>query len=359
MSLVRRLWEVVLEIDRFIRMHFVGFAAVWCVLGAATAAGSLGPLEWIPVLLAALSYHVYAYVLNDVVDLPVDRTHPDRQRDPLVRGAIRPGTALGVALLQVPLGFGVLWAVGAAPFAWAALGAGFVLMTLYDVWGKRCPVPPLTDLAQGLGWGMLAYVGAGLVADEPSALTHLLCAYGAGHISLINGIHGGLRDLENDLARGSLTTAAFLGARPEAGGVRSTPGVLAFTLVLQLGLATLLVWPVWAGAYGHPSGLDVAARMLSLALAAGLCFLAVRVARPELPGWDASMRIHLFAIPFSLILLFLPVVGAPIAACVLVLYALPTVTLDFTRQLFARLLGLGAVRPLSVAVPEGDEEGAP
>jgi hypothetical protein len=135
--------------------------------------------------------------------------------------------------------------------------------------------------------------------------------------------------------------------------------VLAFTLVLQLGLATLLVWPVWAGAYGHPSGLDVAARILSLALAAGLCFLAVRVARPELPGWDASMRIHLFAIPFSLILLFLPIVGAPIAALVLLLYVLPTVTLDFTRQLFARLLGLGAVRRLSVAVPEGEQEGVP
>jgi 4-hydroxybenzoate polyprenyltransferase len=359
MSLGRRLWEVVLEIDRFIRMHFVGFATVWCVLAAATAAGRLGPLELIPVLLAALCYHVYAYVLNDVVDLPVDRTHPDRQRDPLVRGAVRPGTALGFALLQVPLGFGVLWAVGAAPFAWAALGAGFLLMTIYDVWGKRCPVPPLTDLAQGLGWGTLAYVGAGLVADEPSALTHLLFAYGAGHILLINGIHGGIRDLGNDLARGSLTTAAFLGARPEAGAVRSTRGVLVFTLVLQLGLAVLLVWPVWAGAYGHPSGLQVVARLLSLALAAGLCFLAVRVARPELPGWDASMRIHLFAIPFSLILLFLPVVGAPIATLVLVLYVLPTVTLDFTRQFFARLLGIGAERRLSVAVPGGEEKGAP
>jgi 4-hydroxybenzoate polyprenyltransferase len=359
MSLVRRLWEIVLELDRFIRMHFVGFAAVWCVLGAATAAGELAPRELIPVLLAALSFHVYAYVLNDVVDLPVDRTHPARRRDPLVRGAIRPGSALGVALLQVPLGFGVLWAAEAAPFAFAALGTGLASMTIYDVWGKRCPIPPLTDLAQGLGWGALAYVGAGLVADAPGALTHLLFVYGAGHIFLINGIHGGIRDLENDLARGSFTTAAFLGARPEAGSVRSTPAVLAFTLALQLGLASLLVGPVWLGAYGHGGGLDVAIRIVSLALAAALCFLAVRVARPELPGWDAAMRIHLFAIPFSLILLFLPSVGADVAVLVVVLYALPTVTLDFTRQLLLRLVSLGAVRRLSVAVPAGEEEDAP
>jgi len=340
LSLLRRLWELVLTIDRFIRMHFVGFAAVWCVLGAATARDPIGPRELIPVLLVALAYHVFAYVLNDVVDLPVDRTHPARQRDLLVRGGIRPGTALGVALLQVPLGFGVLWGAEAAPFAWLALGAGFALMGVYDVWGKRCPIPPLTDLAQGLGWGSLAYVGAGLVADETTPLTHLLFAYGAGHIFLINGIHGGIRDLENDLARGSLTTAAFLGARPVAGGCRSTPAVLAFTLTLQVGLAALLVGPVWSGAYDYPSGVADAARVGSLLLASGLCVLAVRVARPELPGWDVSMRLHLFAIPFSLILLFLPILGAPIATLVLVLYALPTVTIDFTRQLLARCLGL-------------------
>ena len=28
-------------------------------------------------------------------------------------------------------------------------------MTAYNVWGKRCPIPPLTDLVQAVGWAAL------------------------------------------------------------------------------------------------------------------------------------------------------------------------------------------------------------
>jgi 4-hydroxybenzoate polyprenyltransferase len=331
------LWERFLDIDHFVRLHFVGFAAVMCLLGATSAGATLSPGELTSVLAVAVCFHIYAYVLNDVVDLPVDRTHPARQKDLLVRGAVGPGAALAFALVQIPLSAGIVWLSGGDALACGALGAGYLLMGIYDLWGKKFPLPPLTDLAQGLGWGCLAYVGAGLVGGSPSTLTHLLFAYGAAHIFLINGIHGGIRDLANDLRQQRVTTAAFLGARPEPdGGVRSTGRVLAFSMVLQSGLAVLLVLPVWANSYGYEGALHPVMLGLAVGLAGLLLFLAVRVARPELPGWDTAMRVHLFLIPFSLILLFLPTLGAPLALLVVVLYALPGMTIDFTQQLLAR-----------------------
>src|SRR4029077_10201067 len=51
-------------------------------------------------------------------------------------------------------------------------------------------------------------------------------AYGATFIFLINGVHGGLRDLVNDLRCGMATTASFLGARPRPDGQAESPPAL-------------------------------------------------------------------------------------------------------------------------------------
>lgn len=331
-----------LDLDRFLRLHFIGFATVWCLLGAWSVVDELTLRSAAAALAVAVCFHVYAYVLNDVVDLPVDRTHPDRQQDPLVRGAVRPATALGIALAQIPLGFGLLWLTGASPLAWQALAGAFALMAVYDVWGKRCPVPPLTDLAQGLAWGAMAYVGAGLTTRPPVMLTHVLFAYAAAHILLINGIHGGLRDLANDLQAGRVSTAAFLGARPLPGGIRTGRRVLWFTLSTQALLVGLLLGPLYAGAFGYVATPRAAAIVLATGLSLLMFALAYRVARPELSGWGTAMRVHLFLIPLSLLALLLPLLEGLLAGTVVALYALPGLTLDFTRQLLGRLFSARA-----------------
>lgn len=339
MSVAASLWKALLEVDRFLRLHFVGFALVWCWLGAWSAVDGLqgATLAW--VLGVALCFHNYAYVLNDVIDLPVDRTSPDRQGDPLVRGAISPATALAFCVAQVVAAFVMLWFADASALSYLALALGFALMTVYDVWGKRSPFPPATDLAQGLGWGSLAYVGAGLSSDAASPLTHVLFAYAAGHIFLINGIHGGIRDLDNDRRSGCLTTALYLGAHAESGQVRSTWQIVVFTMALQTGLIALLIGTASSNAFGYGPVMRPIMIVTTVLLSVALLTLAWRVSRPELPGWHWSMRIHLFLIPFALLALFLPAVGWQTACVIVLVYALPGATLDFTWELIGRLSG--------------------
>jgi len=245
-----RRWLGVVEL--LIRFKALGFTLVMPLLGAATASAYPGLAgNKVPALIgAALSYHLFSYILNDVIDLPVDRTEPLRADYPLVKGLIEPWQALGLALVQIPLA-GVFTAVAGGSYqAYVILGASFALMAAYNVWGKRSIFPPVTDLIQGLAWGGLTLYGAAATTDSSrftfhvSPLTVLAVSYVAIFIVMINGIHGSVRDLANDLRCGLRTTAIRLGARSRpGGGIDVTPRLAWYTLALQ---AILIALPVLA-----------------------------------------------------------------------------------------------------------------
>jgi 4-hydroxybenzoate polyprenyltransferase len=205
--------------DRFVRLHSLGFRWMLVLLGAATVRPDPDARLMLGLLLVAVCFHIHGYVLNDVIDLDVDRTQARRRQDPLVRGAISKEAAFAFALVQIPLAALIGFHMQLGTWAWCALGAGFALSVVYDKWGKLCPVPPLTDLVQGLAWGSLVLFGIFAATPEASYLDVReralpLLAYGVGFIFLINGVHGGLRDLSTDLRCRRRTTAIFLGGLP-------------------------------------------------------------------------------------------------------------------------------------------------
>ena len=335
-TLVRASWKTLLEIDRFVRLHFFGFATMLCLLGAVSTAGSLTGIQILGLLAIALCFHNYAYVLNDVIDLPVDRGQPSRQPDPLVRGAIRPATALVFALAQIPPSFVLATLYGADRLAYFALVTGYIFMGIYNLWGKKCSFPLATDTAQGLAWGSLAYVGAGVAGGSPNAVTFVVFAYGATHIFLINGIHGGIRDLENDFKNGRSTTAIYLGVRAnERGEIDAPPAVLVFSLTLQCTLVALVLAPLLRNDFGYSPSIRILMLALLALFSASSLLLVSRVARPKLVGWGISMRVHLFLIPLTLIVICLPLLSLGLAVLIVVLYALPVLTLEWTYVIFS------------------------
>ena len=339
---VQELVQRLKPVDRLVRLHFLQFSWMLILLGAASGlqpGHALGLGQLAGLLAIASSFHVFAYVLNDVVDLPVDRTQPSRRHDPLVSGAVKPGHALTLALAQVPIGVGLVALVDlmiggtAAIEATVALLAGFVFMAIYDVWGKKCPVPPVTDLAQGLGWASLVACGAYLVGT-PSSTTWVAFLYGAGFILLINGVHGGLRDLENDLANGCRTSAIFFGGRP---GHEVTWGLRLFAGSVQAGLIALTLIALVRNDFGYSSTVLKLTSSLVIALNLVCAWNLLAVFQPERPSWGLAFRVHLFLLLVTWIVLFLPSL-APLTAAALVLGFLgPLLFFDATHQVLERL----------------------
>src|SRR5436189_1137040 len=106
---------------QFIRFSALGATLVLPLMGAASAGGRLRPASTMGLVVVASMFHAFAYVLNDVVDLPVDRSEPRRSRSPLVRGTVTRGRAGAFALVQVPAAFAVASWAGADHRAIGAL----------------------------------------------------------------------------------------------------------------------------------------------------------------------------------------------------------------------------------------------
>lgn len=331
---VRHGWHWVLAADRLVRLHLAFFTATWMLLGAASVSRSLSATELMLLLATALCFHVYAYVLNDVVDLQIDRTQPTRQRDMLVSGVVTPRQGLLIALLQPLLTLPLTASLDGTLASHLTIGAGFVLMGAYNVWGKRCPFPPLMDAIQGLAWGSLALYAALALGTTPAPLTWIVAAYATLFTVFINGIHGGLRDLANDLASGARTTAIFLGARPAAAvGERLLPATLssyAWWVLVALVLLNAVLMVRNDFNYGVAAWIAITSVVAAINVWAIL--LQPRVLRPSGSDDDIAWRLQMYIMLSALPIAFSAHASSGILAVLLLLNALALLLFDTTER---------------------------
>ena len=202
--------------------------------------------------------------------------------------------------------------LGGGGAAYATLATGFSLMAVYNVWGKHCSVPPLTDFVQGLAWGCLALYAALAVGGEPNILTWVVTAYAAGFLLLINGIHGGLRDLDNDIASGAHTTAMFLGARPISNSKDAyvPAAVSVFASIVLAALFAIGFAPLLRNDFGYQWPVRVATLLVAGALGVIAALLMPAVVRGRRPGYDVAFRLQAYVVLMALPVIFAAYVSA-------------------------------------------------
>jgi 4-hydroxybenzoate polyprenyltransferase len=308
----------------FVRFSALGSTLLFPLLGAASSRSDPSRARLAALVSVAVAYHCFGYVLNDVIDWKVDRTEPRRRTSPLVVGSVGRGRALAFSLLCVPLAFGVAASVGADHRAMSALGASFALGATYDLWGKRTTFPPFIDLVQGLGWGALTLFGAAL-AGPWTVVTAELAAYVIVLIVLVNGVHGALRDLHNDLACGVRSTAIVLGSRPHGAGVALSARTVRYAVGLQAMLSALLFLPLVRNDLGEAGGAR-AASFFGLALlsvgTAALLAAAISASRDPDAFRSAGM-LHLLALLVAPVVLLAPSMSPALLGVVLIGFVVP------------------------------------
>ena len=326
------------DIVLLVRFKAMGFTLAMPLLGAATVAHALDGKSVLALLGSTAAFHCFAYVTNDVIDLPVDRTEPLRRDYPLVRGILSPRQALAFALLMIPLGFAFTMLAGGGAQAYLAYLSALVAMTIYNLYGKRCFFPPLTDLVQGIGWSALLIYGALVGQGAPGKLTWLAALYVCLFIVMINGMHGSLRDLENDLRFGAKTTAHMLGARTHEGKLHIPIGLVIYTLLLESTLTGLLLVPSvrnWAVYYGDLAERAVIAALLAWVVSVGLLVFGIKLSRNGevmivagmlhlLIAFGALIAVLSFSMSANLLLVILLIYFAPLLASTIMWRAVRT-----------------------------------
>ncbi len=220
---------------RFLHLPIWGYTAVLPIFGAISVTEAQTRTQLLSLLAVATAFHNYAYVLNDLIDLPIDRTQSLRKHYPLVCGAISEKTAIIFVLLNLVTAYFIASFITRDLVAFACLTMAFVLMSIYNFWGKRFSVPPFTDFIQGMGWGMLILFGATAVSSVVMPMTISIVLFIVVYILLVNGVNGALRDLENDQRHKAKTTPIWFGVRTLANQKRYLPKMFQmYAMCLQI-----------------------------------------------------------------------------------------------------------------------------
>jgi 4-hydroxybenzoate polyprenyltransferase len=317
---IARLLAPVFELDHLVRFHQLGFVATWPLLGWASVA-SWSSDSFAGLLATSLFFNTYGVILDDAVHVQADRRDPLRTERWLVRGILTPAQGVAVALAQVPLMLVAHYAAGfpAQALPWlmgAAVGQG-----VYDVYGKRCRVPPLMEGAEAAAAFMLVLYGASATGADLTRVVWLTAWAGAIFILLVNAFHGSLRDIDVELVSGERTTPIWLGCRGTTpdGIVHISRPMSVYGGALQLCLMGAAV--TLALRLARNDGTALAAVFAAVAMNGALFALLHCVAKP---AWEIVMRLHVVLLMMPVLLAFAPHLGAWQSAALFTVYFAPT-----------------------------------
>jgi 1,4-dihydroxy-2-naphthoate octaprenyltransferase len=177
----------------------------------------------------------------------------------------------------------------------------------------------------------------------------MVAAYVAVFTLFFNGIHGSLRDLENDFASGARTTAIFLGARParddEDAHVPTALAVLASSILAGLiGISAVLML---RNDFGYGPTVWTATTIAVGALNLFAVVLHPRVVRPRGPGWDMAWRLQLYLVAMSLPVAFVAHASVDVLFALIILNVLALLLFGCTSAVtrWAWLAIGSAIRP--------------
>jgi 4-hydroxybenzoate polyprenyltransferase len=297
---------------RLIRLFPVGVTVLYPIVGLSTTTRGASTGDWLRVAAVGVLFHVYAYVANDVIDLPIDRTDPRRERDPMVVGKVSPQWGLWIALSALPLM--ALFLLDQPIIVAISLAAAAALLGFYDVAGKTIQVPFLGDFVQGAGFAALIFVGAG-VGGRPNSASSWAAGFVVVFVAMVNGVHGAVRDVENDRRAGAKTTAVVLGTHIREGRLLIPVTIVVYAAVLQAAIGATLVGVFLGTRRQESTGVMRGAFLLTAAVFVLSVWQLVNAFRHrgDLRSAMAAGTWHLVLAPFALLTATVWTLGLPLA----------------------------------------------
>ncbi len=102
------------------------------------------------------------YILNDVLDIENDRSHPTKRSRPLPSGSLKPSTALAAMVVLLAIALPV--AFWLAPLFGAIAAAYFLMMVAYSLWLKHMVLIDIFTIAAGF---VLRAVAGAVIINVP------------------------------------------------------------------------------------------------------------------------------------------------------------------------------------------------
>jgi len=183
-------------------------------------------------------YHIYGFVLNEYVDVEVDKKSIDLKKKPLVSGIVPKEVALFISLLSCASS--CLLTIYFFPSVLPILFLLFAILLggIYDAYGKKIPG---SDFILGLGFFFICLMGASTVSHDFTTLTYIVCSIYFVHIVFNNAVEGGLKDVDHDTIAGAKTLATRMGVTIQNGRLKVTKTFAVFSCIIKIIFIGLIV----------------------------------------------------------------------------------------------------------------------
>ncbi len=185
--------------------------------------------------LIGIFMHIFIFVLNEYIDVDIDRLSPDLAEKPLVKGSVTMKGAAAVIIVSFVLTY--ILAIFFFLRFWAiiALTISFVFGAIYDIYGKKFPGSDFV-LALWIFWFCL-FGASTLTSHNPfelPALIYIVAGLGFMQIVFNNAVEGGIKDVDHDHLGGAKTLATVMGVKVKRGKLLFSSLFKGFTWGLKI-----------------------------------------------------------------------------------------------------------------------------
>lgn len=162
------------------------------------------------IFIIGILMHIFVFVLNEYIDVDVDRRSKDLAEKPLVKGSVSTKSALYVVVISLilPYIFTIVFFLDLWTIIFLTLA--FEFGAIYDIFGKQFAG---SDFTLAFWIFFFCLFGTSIVSIEFPFLIYLIAFLGFFQILFNNAIEGGLKDADHDAAAGAKTLAHSLGVR--------------------------------------------------------------------------------------------------------------------------------------------------
>lgn len=235
----------ILEYLRLLRFQTSATTASAPIIGGLIA----GQREIIPLfvlLVIGILYHVYGFVLNELIDIEVDKKSSDLHKKPLVSGNIPQGHAKFIFIFSCIAAcvLTIIFFPTILPIVFLLLA--ILLGGIYDVFGKQLIG---SDFVLGAGFFFICLSGVSTITSNFSTITYLVCLIYFFHIVFNNAVEGGLKDVYHDSIAGAKTTATRLGVKVKNNKLFVTKSFIGFAAIIRIIFLCLIFWLIYEQGY--------------------------------------------------------------------------------------------------------------
>ena len=199
-----------LEYLRLFRFHSVSSEVIILLVGALIM-GQRDLFLLFIIFLIGIFAHIWGYILNDYADVEVDKKSSYLQKKPLVSGSISKKNALLVAIIAAIITFALTIIFFPSIYSILLLSLATILTIIYDFFGKK--IPHFSDSIVAGALFFFCLFGASTVSNDFTYVLYIVCLLFFVDIIFINGIEGGLKDVDHDSLAGAKTLAIITGVR--------------------------------------------------------------------------------------------------------------------------------------------------